>query len=135
MLSYSPEKGSRRTSTTMPSDDTEIIECVNDNYTRSVTLDGDMNIFFGHHSYTLGKTKLSIPLPLITNDVVDLDSDGASTIKISRISTRGTEHHTGTYKVLVVRVVDANGNEPTISLADLGTKTFDDAHNLVSAEL
>ena len=31
------------------------------------------------------------------------------------------------------RIVDGNGDEPLLSVAELGTKTFDDAHNLVSS--
>ena len=101
-----------------------------------MTLDGDINAFFGRQSYKLGATKLSIPISLITRgDVVDLGSNRSSAIKISRVSTRGKEHKTGTYKVLIVRVVDGKGDEPYFSVAELGTKTFDDAHNLVSTNL
>lgn len=117
----------RRTSTEF-----DLLQCVSDDYSSSVTLDGDIKAFFGKHSYKLGVTKLSIPVSLITGDLVDLDSSGASAIRIFRMSARGNEHKTGTYKVLVVRVVDENGNAPSLSIAELGTKTFDDTLNLVS---
>ena len=112
--------------------------CVNDSYTISVKLDGDLDAFFGDYSYVLGTTQLSIPESLIVDGAVDLSANSASDIGV--VAHPCFEHKiespfTGTHKVLVVRVVDTTGAEPSLSIADLSHKTFDDNINLVSAEV
>lgn len=113
------------------------MECVNDSNTKSVKLDGDLDTFFGgEDSYIPGITQLSIPASLIVDDAVDLSmNNAASKIRVvtKQPSQRKIESpYTGTYKVLVVRVKDTSGDQPSLSIAELGTKTFDDTVNLVS---
>lgn len=110
--------------------------CVNDSNTMSVKLDGDLVAFFGQDSYIPGTTQLFIPESLIVDGAVDLSANGASDsigVAAQPLSQRKiVSPYTGTYKVLVVRVKDTSGAEPTLSIAELGTKTFDDNVNLVS---
>ena len=111
------------------------VKCVNDSNTKSVNLDGDLVAFFGDDSYIPGTTQLFIPESLIADGAVDLSANSASDIGVvaHRPSRRNVESRfTGTYKVLVVRVKDTSGAEPSLSIAQLGTKTFNDKINLVS---
>ena len=109
--------------------------CVNDSNTMSVKLDGDLGTFFGSDSYIPGTTQLFIPESLIVDGAVDLSMNTASDISVvaQQPSQRKIESpYTGTYKVLVVRVKDTFGDQPSLSIAELGTKTFNDNINLVS---
>jgi len=110
--------------------------CVNDSNTKSVKLDGDLVAFFGgEDSYIPGTTQLFIPASLIVDGAVDLSMNTASGISVvtQQPSQRKIESpYTGTYKVLVVRVKDTFGDQPSLSIAELGTKTFNDNINLVS---
>ena len=109
------------------------IVCINNSYSRSVKLIGDIDAFFGIDSYTLGATKLSIPESLIVNRAVNLDADGASAIEINHAPSRGTEHQTGTWKVLLIRVTDSNNDgPPSVPLGTMGAKQFDYAVSLRS---
>ena len=107
--------------------------CVSESSVNSVELVGDTSTFFGKSSFTLGSTSLTIPSYLIVNSTVDLGSVDADDIIIVNQDQRilSSVLRFGTYKVLVVRVVDNEGNEPKHSIAELGEKTFDDNRNLV----
>ena len=64
---------------------------------------------------------------------VNLDDEQAvELIEINEGLTRGVNHRTGTWKVLVLRVVDSAGVGPSRSVTELGSDVFDDAFNLVS---
>ena len=112
------------------------MKCINDANTISVKLDGDLDAFFGGNSY-LGTTRLNIPENLISDaGAVNLSATSASLITVTQATSSIIEDpFTGTYKVLVVRVTDLSGGQPTLSIAQLGTKTFDDTINLVSSEV
>jgi len=60
------------------------------------------------------------------------DESALELIEISQSQTRGVEHKTGTWKVLVLRVIDSAGVEPSRSVTELGIDVFDDKLNLVS---
>lgn len=106
-----------------------VVKCVS-NDARSIRLDGDLVKFFGDSSF-IRNTEISFPESLIVDGAVDLDAADPLTISISRGSGIISSPFTGTYKVLVVRVTDGV-NAPTNTVAELGTKTFDDDVNLVS---
>jgi hypothetical protein len=108
-----------------------VVKCINDANTISVKLDGDLDAFFRGNSY-LGTTRLHIPENLISDaGAVDLSATTASLITVTHATSSIIEDpFTGTYKVLVVRVTDNSGGQPTLSIAQLGTKTFDDTINL-----
>ena len=64
---------------------------------------------------------------------VNLDDEQAvELIEINEGLTRGVNHRTGTWKVLVLRGVDSAGVGPSRSVTELGSDVFDDAFNLVS---
>ena len=91
--------------------------CVNDSYTISVKLDGDLDAFFGDYSYVLGTTQLSIPESLIVDGAVDLSANTASDIGVVvevLSQGRNVSPYTRTYKVLVVHVKDTYGTEPSL---------------------
>jgi len=103
------------------------VECVNDSNIKSVRLDGDLVAFFGADSYIPGTTQLFIPESLIVDGAVDLIANTNSNIGVVvevLSQRRNVSPYTRTYKMLVVHVKDTYGTEPSLSIADLGTKTF-----------
>ena len=80
----------------------------------------------------------SIPESLIVDEAVDLSSDGAAggiVVSLQDIrSNRGIEHHTGTWKVLIVRVTDASGASPTPTAAELSTAVFSESGTTMNSQ-
>jgi len=114
------------------------IGCSSADYSRRVVINGDLDAFLGSGGYAFGSTMLSIPESLIVDEAVDLSADGAAgSIVVSSQdsrSNRGVEHRTGTWKVLVVRVIDASGVSPTPTAAELSTAVFSESGTTMNSQ-
>ena len=96
---------------------------------------GDSDTFFGEESVAPGFTTLNVPASYISDKTIDLSASGAKdAITVGKLkSMRGTEHHTGTWKVLAVRITDSStGTAPSVDSATMSTDIFSDTLNMVS---
>ena len=107
--------------------------CKTDNF-KTYKVQGDIHAFLGS-SYKSSQTTFTFPAFIVSdNKVLDIDSEAVRTfITVSNPASkdihRAVARNTGTYKGLIIRVVDITGDAPLESENDLYSVFFDQSQN------
>lgn len=107
--------------------------CKTDNF-KTYKVQGDISAFLGS-SYKSSQTTFTFPAFIVSdNQVLDIDSEAARTfINVSNPPSkdihRSVARNQGTYKGLVIRVVDNTGDAPAESENDLNAVFFNKSQN------
>ena len=113
------------------------LKCATEGDVATYSLEGDSDDFFGEDGFTIGRTILGVPAAFIASDKsINLSATGAKdAIIIGNIKSggRGTEHRSGTWKAIVVRITDSStGITPKTDSATMAADVFSDTLNMRS---
>lgn len=114
------------------------IYCVQEKENRYIAVEGDIDGFFERKEKQYKRNQtifLHIPSTLLQDgDRIHLDREESSMIEIEEMFELSSRYgnRIGTWKVLVLRVGDINGDFPSKSAAEIASDIFFDAVNMVS---